>query len=79
MQCDKLSSDKNLEGEEVLLIIQEACSLGFRKLPNEDDYFRGIYWVGGKESKLCKKTGIHCKESRVGVESMACFGNCREL
>lgn len=33
--------------------------------------------VGGKESKLCKSR-IHCKESRVGVESMACFGNCRE-
>ena len=37
--------------------------------------------VGGEGDQIVqkKKKGIHCKESRVGVESMACLGNCREL
>ena len=35
--------------------------------------------VQKKKTKKTKKKGIHCKESRVGVESMACLGNCREL
>ena len=37
--------------------------------------------VGGEGEQIVqkKKKGIHCKESRVGVESMACLGNCREL
>lgn len=38
---------------------------------------RGNVFVQKKTNK--KKKGVHYKETSVGVESMACSGNCREL
>lgn len=35
--------------------------------------------AGGEGEHNCAKNGVHCKETRVGFESMTCSGNCREL